>query len=595
MSNLKSLFAVLLTLTTTVLVVPATQAQNVKVMIAGSSAMWQSMALAAYNSGNCVNGTGVTPPCFHYTGSSNFNVTDTRPGAGHFVTDAAGIWIIWDSASTTNVWAYIKTDSVVGTRCYFAQPQCIISVPTFPAVGNKITLPGTIWGGSAADTLPPAAVQALFTGAGVGVNVAATDIRPEDGLFATCRANSSLGGGPDGLAGIGYGLNPSGACPKVFDNAHLVGSDVLSRGGAAHVVAFNISGSDPFTNTQLPGGITTVSVGAAPIVFIAERDHELAGVKNASDDQLQTLFSGTNCDAGVLGLPANGINVYIREPMSGTMNTTEASVFRYPSNADTGGKSQETGVGGTAHNPMTKLPCGAGFRTRSVGTGEEVADVQNSHATDGADGIGYAFFSYGNISSIANNPNYGYLTVNGVDPIWHQYGSRIDPGQPSNPGNLPSAADLPPSCSGAFPCSEGAIWSSKPAGKGLSYPNLRNGSYRAWSILRLVSNGVTLTNAKALVSLAQKFNVSTVPDFVPAIRTIIGGETDPGLALVRSHYQQKGGGAKIGPAPVNVATTGDKGGDMGGCILSSTGLASTSDTTTGLVEGEPLNHCVLAP
>jgi hypothetical protein len=162
---------------------------------------------------------------------------------------------------------------------------------------------------------------------------------------------------------------------------------------------------------------------------------------------------------------------------------------------------------------------------------------------------------------------------------------------------LPSAADLPSSCGGAFPCSEGKIWNSKPAGKGLSFPNLRNGSYRVWSILRIVSNGVALTNAKALVTLAQKFNVSTVPDFVPAGRVIVGGETDPGLALVRSHYQQHAGlhGPKIGPTPVNVATTGDKGGDMGGCILSSTGLASTSDTTTGLVEGEPLNHCVAAP
>src|SRR5262249_12034331 len=294
------------------------------------------------------------------------------------------IWIVTDSAANTNVWAYIKVDSVVGTRCYFAQPHCTVSVPSFPAVGNKITLPGAIWGGNAADTLPPSAVQALFTGAGVLVNVGATDIRPEDGLWATCRANSVIGGGPDSLDGLGYGITtPSGHCPTVLDNAHLVGSDIVSRGSQAHVVAFNITGTDPFTGTKLPTGITTVSVGAAPIVFIAERDHELNGVQNATDNQLQTLFSGTNCNASVLGLPTAGINVYLREPMSGTMNTTEATVFRYPFNADTGGLSQETGVGGNAHNPMTLLACGAGFRTRSTGTGEEVADVQNSHATDG--------------------------------------------------------------------------------------------------------------------------------------------------------------------------------------------------------------------
>jgi hypothetical protein len=594
MSNLKSIFAVLV-LTAIVGVTPLAHAQHVELMFAGSSAMWQSMALAAYNSGNCIAGSGVVPPCSHYTGSSNFNVTDTRPGAGHFVTDAAAIWIIWDSAASPNVWAYIKTDSVVGTRCYFAQPHCIVGISTFPAVGNKITLPGTIWGGSTADVLPPSSVQALFTGAGVGVNAAATDIRPEDGLFATCRANSALGGGSDDVAGLGYGVNSSGACPTTLDNTHLVGSDITSRGGAAHVLAFNISGKDPFTRTSLPAGIQSVSVGAAPIVFVAERDHELAGVKDASDDQLQTLFSGANCDASVLGFSAAGINIYLREPLSGTMNTTEATVFRYPFNTDTGGKSQETGVGGNTHNPLTKLPCGSGFRTRAVGTGEEVADVLNSHATDGNDGIGYAFFSYGNISSIAHNNNYGYLTLNGVDPIWHAYGTTIDPGQPTNPGNLPSALDLPASCGGAFPCSEGAIWSSKPAGKGLSFPNVRNGSYRAWSLLRIVSDGAALVQVKTLVSKSNSFNVSTVPDYVPFKKTVVGSEIDPGLGLLRSHYQEKGGGVNIGPAPINVAVTGDKGGDMGGCILTGSGLASTSDTTTGLGQAEPANHCVVVP
>src|SRR5215467_13900876 len=151
MSHVKSLFAVLLLTACMGFVSQANAAPVVKVMIAGSSAMWQSMALAAYNSGGCVKGGGVVPPCFHYTGSSNFNVVDTRPGSWHFVTDPNTIWIIWDSATNTNVWAYIKVDSVVGIRCYFAQPHCTVSVSSFPAVGNKITLPGKIWGGNAAD------------------------------------------------------------------------------------------------------------------------------------------------------------------------------------------------------------------------------------------------------------------------------------------------------------------------------------------------------------------------------------------------------------------------------------------------------------
>jgi hypothetical protein len=36
------------------------------------------------------------------------------------------------------------------------------------------------------------------------------------------------------------------------------------------------------------------------------------------------------------------------------------------------------------------------------------------------DSVGYTFFSYGNVSKLTNsalNAPYGYLTVNGVDPI----------------------------------------------------------------------------------------------------------------------------------------------------------------------------------
>src|SRR5580700_3993821 len=117
MTRMKSVFAVLL-LTAIVSVVPQAHAQTVKVVIAGSSAMWQSMALAAYKSGGSVSGG--TAPCFHYT-RSNFNLSDGRPTVlgGATAVDLGNVWIVWDSNSTsTNVWAYIKVDSVVGDRCY---------------------------------------------------------------------------------------------------------------------------------------------------------------------------------------------------------------------------------------------------------------------------------------------------------------------------------------------------------------------------------------------------------------------------------------------------------------------------------------------
>lgn len=580
MTRMKAVFAALL-FSAMLNLVPQLQAQTVKVILAGSSAMWQSMALAAYKSGSCVSGG--TAPCFHYT-AKNFNLTDGRPTVlgGAAAVDLGNVWIVWDSNTTsTNVWAYIKVDSAVGDRCYFAQPHCNVNIATFPAAGNLIA--SNLWGDNSSDSTPPASVSALFTSGSLLVSAAATDIRPEDALFATCRANSALGGGTDGLAGLGYGVNSSGVCPAFGKPlANLEGTDILSAYPAststAHILAFALSGKDPFTGTTIPFASTT-SVGAAPIIFITQRTGALSTVTNATDSELQNVFSGTDCNASEFGAPSSNIQVYLREMLSGTMNTTEYTVFRYPNDS---GKSQETGV--KAVNPLSS-PCSAGgSRYRAIGTGEEVLSVQNSGANHGTDGIGYTFFSYGNVSGIANSASYGYLTLNGIDGIFHKYGTTIDPGQPSIPGALPSSANLPATCAGgagSFPCAESKIWTGN-----LSFPNLRNGSYRAWSVLRIVSNGTALSSANLLVTGAQTYAVNTVPDFVPALKV---SSTDPGLTLLRSHYTQSG------ISPVNIATTGDKGGDAGGCILTSSGVVATSDTTTKLAQALPGTACVSVP
>jgi hypothetical protein len=75
-------------------------------------------------------------------------------------------------------------------------------------------------------------------------------------------------------------------------------------------------------------------------------------------------------------------------------------------------------------------------------------------------------------------------------------------------------------------------------------------------LVRLVSDGLNLAAVKTLVTSTQQSAVNTVPDFIPAIKTL----TDPGLTLYRSHYTQEG------VAPSNL-TTADKGGDEGGCII----------------------------
>ncbi len=563
MSRMKSIFTVLALAAIVCIVSQAQAAVTVQVTIAGSSAMWQTMALGAFS----LAGSGAG----HWTSASNaINLTDSRVTPVNV--DAGTIWIVWNSTAT-KVWSFIKVDSVVGDRCYFAQPQCSVNSTLANLAGSGAQQISTVlWG---ADSALPSSVQSLFT-TGTPVDVAATDIRPEDANFAACRVNSALGTGSkggsssDGLDGLGYNPNnAAGVCPASgLSQSNYVGSPIKSgypgSTATANVLSFDIKGNDPITGKPIPA-FTVVKVGAAPITFITARSTTLAKLENATDVQLQKVFSGTDCDASAFGLGAGGIGIFLREPLSGTMNTTEATTFRkpvvYPGAII--GTSQEAHVG--ADNPLAGQSgtclAGAGARFRGIGTGEVVKWVQNSHTNISLDGIAYTFFSYGNISSIANNPAYGYITLNGVDPIFADYLSPLDPGQPGN-GTLPAAANLPAACSGAFPCPEKDIWSG-----GLSYPNLRNGTYKAWSILRVVSNGTALTRAKTLITHSQQFVVTSVPDYVPATRTIAGGTTDPGLLFLRSHYQQyDGAGTFIGSAPVNSGTT-EAGGDMGGCIL----------------------------
>jgi len=592
--RMKSIFAVLvLMLAAIVSFVPQAQATiTIEVTIAGSSAMWQTMALGAYNLAcptlPCATVKGIQGG--HWTSASNaVNLTDTRVSPNNV--DAGTIWIVWNPGAT-KIWSFLKVDSVVGDRCYFAQPRCTVGAPAANLTGSGSSqISSVLWG---ADAALPSVVSSIYS-TGTPVTVAATDIRPEDAQFAACRVNSGLGAGTkggassDGLDGLAYnGVNASGACPANglgAGSGAYVGTPIKSgypgSSSQANVLSFNIKGVDPITGTAIPA-FSVLSVGAAPIVFVDERQSQLKGLKNATDVQLQQVFSGKNCDASAFGLTAGGINAFLREPLSGTMNTTEATVFRKPTvySGAILGSSQETSVG--LNNPLAGQTgtCtssdGKGARYRGIGTGEVVKSVLNSATKfpNSLDGMAYTFFSYGNVSSIANQSAYGYITLNGVDPIFASY-SGGDPGQPGN-GTLPAGANLPASCSASFPCPESKIWTG-----GLSFPNLRNGTYLSWSVLRLVSNGQPLTYATSLVHNSQQFVVTSVPDYVPATKVVIGGVTaDPGLLYLRSHYQQyDGSGALIGAAPVDKGAT-EAGGDMGGCILPS------GKTTTQSVNGD---------
>lgn len=617
MLRMKSVFAVSL-LAAIAGVVPQASAQvaTAKAIIAGSSAIWQSAALGAYNNGKCV--AGLIAPCHHYTSSNGFQVNDTRPTkkGGTAVADVNSIWIVWDSHTTTagaapNYFAYIKVDSVVGDRCYYGQPRCNVNTGggAFPAPANAIG----VWPDGSPDSTPPTNIQTPFMAAtGPLVSAAATDIRAEDGQFAMCRANSALPGGTANAQqqGLGYNSNNSaGVCPTTLDLAHLGAPDISDGlGSTAHILAFNVIGTDPYSGTKVVAG-TTVPAGAAPIIVVAHvgiGSDPLSSVTDVSDAQLQALFAntGAGCNGTTLGGSSGAIDVWLREPLSGTYNTTEYNIFIYP---DFSGTSQEAFLnpGSSGGNPLNQAcPAGGGNRIRGVGTSHVIDKGTVTDTT--RDSIAYTFFSYGNVKAASDSASFRYLTLNGVDGIFHKYvatagGTAIDPGQPNaSVGEIPNATNTPAACSGAFPCREDQIWKG-----GLSFPNLRSGQYRAWSVLRLISDGTALANVKNLIAASQVYAATSTPDFVPVVAVAANSSTgfggDPGLQLLRSHYQQvDNSGAKIGNAPVNDASTGDVGGDVAGCIEHFTpgttgNPLKESDSTTGLIHTATDTECSFAP
>jgi ABC-type phosphate transport system substrate-binding protein len=226
--------------------------------------------------------------------------------------------------------------------------------------------------------------------------------------------------------GLGYGSSPN----------QLIGTQVLSAypgsSATANPVAFNLSGGDPFTGQPVKA-YTTIPVGAAPIVFIINRTNPnglgKSGVfTNIQLPNVQKIYNGTECDSNAFGAsnppPNVPVTAVLREPLSGTMNTTEFTNFRL---ASTSNNSQEVGVNpgaGGNNNPLNK-PCtsGGGRRVRAIGTGE----VVGSWVLNTQDSLGYTFFSFGNVSKIAGTASFGYLKLNGVDPIHTSYTNGILP------------------------------------------------------------------------------------------------------------------------------------------------------------------------
>ena len=495
---------------------------------AGSSALWQTTGIGAWE---------LTGKLHHYTfklTGSGVGVIDTRSSA---IAPAQGsLYVVWDnSTAPTKIYAGISLDSTVGNRLFLGTattglPAGQLALPsTIPAAANLISV---TWGADDA-TLPAAVISALK--AAPSLTASFTDIRPEDAAFATARANAALGAtvadGAHSYAGLGY----TGALSATETNTNYVESSFSTAD--FQVVPFNTHGTDPLTGKAIPA-FTSYRVGVDPIVLLDNRTNVSGlGAKNSSGKyyftnltsaQASTLWSGGTCSSSVFavsGAPAVPLIVAEREPLSGTYNTFEYQVINTPYDSTISTqKSQETSVVPTAStgNPLNETcAAGGGSRRRAIGTGEMVNTAINATK----DSLGYAFFTFGNVSKIAGNTSYGYLTLNGIDPINATYTTGV----------LPTS---------------GSISSL--------FTNVNSGKYPTWSDLRIVSNneGNNLVNANALSNQIQNDITSgaQLPDFIPF----------SSAKVYRSHYSN--GSYTNGAASNGLAGATENGGDVNGCV-----------------------------
>jgi len=608
MTRLKSLFAAVV-VTAIVAVVPAANAQTVHFVGAGSSAQFLMAAIATDQAACTASGqtspctaTGGTGTIKHWNAKNGGYVSDNRDTLNRITNEVGNINLVWIediSGNVTDAWFLISVDSTVGVRTFSAQEkvggvqvsggQVQITVATsYPS--DKLVSPQTLWPDNAADAaLTTNALNAINTSVsgGVHVNVGLTDIRAEDALFATTRALTALN--TTTWAGLGY-VGPTGNIGAPIFTAQGTGTN-------ATPIKFGLSGQkDPFNTTYEVPPYISIPIGAAPIVFIANNNGSstfpknlITGVSpglhyNVNPPQqtypLEQLFAGVvpcTTDAGAFGGNDDGggtaLTLFLREPLSGTMNTTEYSLFRSfgdngvaPANSAYG--SQETGIINPTRAPYNPLNLGcptAGNRERSIGTGEVVGKAGVDGLLNVPNSLGYIFFSFANASKFGGSANFNYMTLDGVDPL-----------------ALGTANQELPNCSGTT-C-PASLWSGS-----LSYPHLRDGTYKAWSIYRwlTVPNSDPFGPA-AVAQAAQDYVDSDVADFVP-FQACPSGDTTPicsstnpdGLEVYRSHYTQSGFTAVNGNA--THANTLDNGNTLGGgdsaCPGTANSCACTGATT----------------
>ena len=574
------------------------QTPTVHVSAASGSSEFLAVALGADRlalqeiSDNVANGTWTAgqKKTYHWTGSKAANLVDLRDF--RILPELGNAWVVWiadssdatGNANVTDVWTAISLDATLAVRAFSAQQTSGSGgqLQIIPGTASNLVSPKTLWGDGNSDvptlvgvTNVINAIGTSSSGAGdIHVNVAFSSLRPEDALYATTRALATLN--TTNWAGLGY------KGPTVNIGAPIFSAESTL---ASTPVKFALSGgTDPISHKVVPA-YKTIPIGAAPFIFVLNNGgafssstaNLITGVGTHGPFPLAHLVDGTTtADTHNAAFGGNGdaagtpLTVILREPLSAAANVVEFTLFRSTGNAT---DSQEKGVNDPTRAPFNPLNLPApvqGSRVRAIGTSEVVGTLKVT-----PNSIGYIAFGFANASKLSG-ANWNYLTLDGVDPL-------------SIPGT--TNQELPNGSVTNAP----TVWPSTP-----SFPTLRNGTYKAWSISRAV---VAATDSdpygpSVLAQFAQDNVDDTVADFVP-FHTSDGRD---GLEVYRSHFPQSGvalakvsNGAATLPNILDGGNTlgggAEAGGDVGGAIQgpfnyaypTANGFVSTNGTTNAVV------------
>jgi hypothetical protein len=506
-------------------------AQTLQANIAGSSAFWLEAGQAAYTLGE------TTTTCA-WTSTNNTTINyalDSRVLTGTpFAEDFGALWVTWTPGTasgatcaspdpaTSQVWAYINLDSVLGVRCLFAQPQCTLNTNATAGAAGGNALPGIT------DTQLPAAILNTFNGQ--SISIAASDILPADAKFSTYATLADCGGLGTGtqFTGLGYGPGPVGTLP-IFSAFSLQYYNIND---------FSVYGFDPVTGTQVPG-YTITPVGAIPVVIALNTSNSagfgspaLTNINRAELGLLFTALFGRTADAlpqafAGTGATYYGVSALIPEPLSGEYNTFEHSI----ANNKELYRSQDIencNPYGPVSNPLIEgrqIGSTSSYRYRTIGTAETLSQLQST-----PDSIGYTFWSAENFAGASNIK---YVTVDGIDPLQDTY----------TDGTLPQGGAL----------------------ANVTLSHVADGSYPIWNEERLISYGTpAATTLQGYVQAQVSFGLGAAhPDFIP----------DQQLNVFHAHFAPVGvlfnasNTPSNGPKVCGAGSNPEDGGDVGGLVF----------------------------